>query len=148
MNSRSVFRILTVVATVAGLQTSQPVTAVEPLRSWVVEQPQFKALLSDKPAGLRRQGALMWQHLLDVPVGRATAVRWGVRYVSEEMYRIHGELQFKLIASGPARTDDLALAKKYDLRTVPECPRQIRLPNGGALHVLHPDSLQHYFAGV
>ena len=148
MNSRSVFRILTVVAAVAGLQTSQPVTAVEPLRSWVVEQPQFKALLSDKPAGLRRQGALMWQHLLDVPVGRATAVRWGVRYVSEEMYRIHGELQFKLIASGPARTDDLALAKKYDLRTVPECPRQIRLPNGEALHLLHPDSLQHYFAGV
>ena len=83
MKSRSVFRVLTVVAAVAGLQVSQPATAVEPLRSWVVEQPQFEALLSDKPAGLRRQGALMWQHLLDVPVGRATAVRWGVRYVSE-----------------------------------------------------------------
>ena len=148
MKFRSVFRILTVVAAVAGLPASQPVTGVEPLRSWVVAQPQFAALLSEKPPGLRRQGALIWQHLLDVPVGRATAVRWGVRYVSDEMYRIHGELQFKLIASGPARTDDLALAKKYDLRTVPECPRQIRLASGEALHLLHPDSLQHYFAGV
>ena len=148
MTPHFTFRLLTVFAALAALPIRQPVTAVEPLRSWVVEQPQFKTLLSDQSAGLRRQGALMWQHLLDVPVGHATAVRWGVRYVSEEMYRIHGELQFKLISSGPDRTDDLALAKKYQLRTVPECPRQIRLPNGDYLHILHPDSLRHYFAGV
>ena len=148
MNARYVSRFLTVFTTLAGLQSFEPVLAAEPLRSWVVEQPQFKTLLSNQPAGLRRHGALMWQHLLDVPVGHATGVRWGVRYVSEEMYRLHGELQFKLIASGPDRTDDLALAKKYRLRTVPECPRQIRLPNGDHLHILHPDSLHHYFAGV
>ena len=98
--------------------------AGEPFHSWVIERPQFRSLLSNEPPGLRRQGGLIWQHLLDVPVGRATAVRWGVRFVSEEMYRLHGQLGFKLIASGPNRTDDLAMAKKHKLQTIPECPRQ------------------------
>ncbi|GIT29718.1 MAG: hypothetical protein Ct9H300mP1_17640 [Planctomycetaceae bacterium] len=64
------------------------------------------------------------------------------------MYRLHGELGFKLIASGPNRTDDPAMAKKHKLQTVPECPRQKRLPNGDRLHILHPDSIEHYFQGV
>ena len=59
--------------------------AGEPFHSWVIERPQFRSLLSNEPPGLRRQGGLIWQHLLDIPVGRATAVRWGVRFVSEEM---------------------------------------------------------------
>ena len=122
--------------------------AGEPFHSWVIERPQFRSLLSNEPPGLRRQGGLIWQHLLDVPVGRATAVRWGVRFVSEEMYRLHGELGFKLIASGPNRTDDLEMAKKHKLQTIPECPRQKRLPNGDRLHILHPDSIEQYFQGV
>ena len=94
----------------------------------MIERPQFRSLLSNEPPGLRSQGGLIWQHLLDVPVGRATAVRWGVRFVSEEMYRLHGQLGFKLIASGPTRTDDLAMAKTHKLQTIPERPLQIRLP--------------------
>lgn len=117
-------------------------------RSWVVEKPMFQSLLSDKSPGLRAEGGLIWQHLLDVPVGRATAVRWGVRYVSEEMYRVHGEVGFKVIASGPHRTDDLRMAKKYNVLTVPECPRPSLGPDGERLHILHPDSIQHYFSGV
>ena len=122
--------------------------AEEPFHSWIIDQPKYRSLLSDEPPGLRSQGGLIWQHLLDVPVGRTTAVRWGVRFVSEEMYRLHGELGFKLIASDPIRTDDPEMARKYGLQTVPECPRQKRLPDGRRLHILHPDSIKFYFEGV
>ena len=125
-----------------------PGVAAEPFHSWVIEHPKYRSLLSNEPPGLRSQGGLIWQHLLDVPVGRATGVRWGIRFVSEEMYRLHGELGFKLIASGPNRTDDLEMARKHKLQTVPECPRQKPLPNGDRLHILHPDSIKYYFEGV
>ena len=116
--------------------------------SWVVETPMFEQLLSQEPAGLRSQGGLIWQHLIDVPVGRDTAVRWGVRYVSEEMYRLHGQLGFKIIASGPNRTDDPQLARKYQVLSVPEGLRPTAWSGGGQIHILHPDAVKAYLASI
>ena len=43
-------------------------------RSWVVPDPLYDELLTNEPPGLRAEGSLMWQHLLDVPIDRESVV--------------------------------------------------------------------------
>ena len=117
-------------------------------RSWVVERPLFEELLSDQTPGHRAEGSLIWQHLLDLPVGRATAVRWATRYVAEEMYRTHAESGFKLVCSTPNRTDAPQLARKYRVLSVPEGAAPAIGPDGNPLYILHPASLRRYYAGI
>lgn len=67
-----------------------PSEAPEP-RTWVVEDPLFRELLSDEPPGLASHGALMWTHLFNRRVLQSTAVRFGVEYLYEDAYRVFGE---------------------------------------------------------
>ncbi|MGD9496403.1 MAG: beta-galactosidase trimerization domain-containing protein [Armatimonadota bacterium] len=93
----------------AGVYRSE-LQAVEPVyrgpRTWQVPDPLFAELLSDQPAGLAREGALIWGHLNDVALLRETARRFAVRYSEDEAYQIHA--QHKLIFIGHAVIRDLA----------------------------------------
>ncbi len=60
-------------------------------RTWIVEDPLFRELLSDEPPGFAADGALMWTHMLNQRVLQATAVRFGVEYVYEDAYRLFAD---------------------------------------------------------
>ena len=81
--------------------------AVKPMprgpRVWVTEDPLYEQLLSDQPPGLRTEGVLIWGHLNDASLLRETAKRFGIRYVLDEVYQVHGEHDLHFIGHGTIR---------------------------------------------
>ena len=107
-------------------------------RSWVVPDPLHEELLSDEPPGLRSQGSIIWQHILDVPMGRAAAVRFATRYVSDEVHRDHALSGFHLVGARPNNLDDRKAADRWKITTVcvPEA--------AGFPWLLDPQAIQKY----
>lgn len=81
--------------------------AVRPMprgpRVWVTEDPLYEPLLTDRPPGLRTEGVLIWGHLNDAGLLRETARRFGIRYVLDEVYQLHGEHDLHFIGHGTIR---------------------------------------------
>ncbi len=118
-----------------------PAPPKEAFRSWVIPDPLYEELLSDEPPGLRSQGSIMWQHMLDLPECRAAAVRFGMRYVAEEMFRDHALAKFRLMAGDYKRRRG---SDQWPLTIVPHAP----LNAPGAPWILDPRSLDHYYDWV
>ena len=133
-----------------------PVPLGKEFRSWVVPDPLYEELLTDEPPGLRSQGSIIWQHILDVPVGRAAGVRFATRYVSDDVYRDHARAGLHLVASRPGKTDDLEAAKRWKLTMIPvgPIPRSTwevpveKLQSSDVGWLLDPRAIEFYLAGV
>jgi len=130
------------------LQAVKPTPPKAKFRSWVVPDPLYEELLSNEPPGLRQQGSLVWGHLLDLPMGRAAAVRFATRYVSDEMHRDHSRSGFRVVSSEAGRTDDPEAFKRWGLTDVPEGPLPRPLPGESWPWPLDPDALELYFKGI
>jgi len=128
----------------------------EEFRSWAVPDPLYEELLTNELPGLRSQGSIIWQHILDVPTGRMTARRFAVRYVSDDVYREHADSGFRLVASEPNRTDDIESADRWGLTTVPEGPIHVStyavpvkaLQPGDMPWLLDPRAIEYYMTVV
>lgn len=106
--------------------------AVKPMprgpRVWGTDDPLYEPLLSDRPPGLRTEGVLIWGHLNDASLLRETARRFGIRYVLDEVYQLHGEHDLHFIGHGTIRhlnPDDPWVRWK-----VKNLPTPGRLPEG------------------
>ena len=115
-------------------------------RSWVVPDSLYEELLSDEPPGYRRDGSIIAAHLVDVPTGRMTAKRFGVRYVSDEIYRSHNENGLLMVTSEPNRHDDPGAAHRWQVKTVPHGPLR-RTTVDGKLQfgwAVDPDNMAYF----
>ncbi|MBM4078583.1 MAG: hypothetical protein FJ278_02705 [Planctomycetes bacterium] len=74
---------------------------------WKVEQPLFRELLSAKPPGLARHGAIMWAHLINKGPLTAWALRNGVPYSLDETLRLHGQHKLHLLWNPASLLADL-----------------------------------------
>lgn len=115
----------------------QPAPEKESFRSWEIPDPLYEELLSDEPPGLRSQGSIMWQHMLDLAESRPAAVRFGSRYVAQEMFRDHSLSKFRLMAGDFKRRRG---SDHWPLLIVPHAP--LNAPD--APWVLDPRSLDNY----
>ncbi len=115
-----------------------PADKPEP-RTWVVEDPLFRDLLDDEPPGLASHGALMWTHMFNANVLRATAVRFGVEYVYEDMFRLFGENS--LIPLGGSGTGERGeYYEKYDIEYASYLKEPRDIP-----WILDPEALEAYY---
>ncbi len=61
------------------------------------ENPLYRELLGDEPAGLAKRGSLTWVHGLVDPYMRPFAMQYGTRYVSDEMYKMFADEKLQVI---------------------------------------------------
>ena len=87
-------------------------------RSWVVPDPLYEELLGTQPPPLGPEGSIIWQHVIDVPVGRMTAIRFAVRWVSDELHEQHSLGKFHALAIAPNRLDDREAADRWKVTTI------------------------------
>jgi len=109
-------------------------------RSWVVPDPMFEGLFSEEPAGLCREGVLIWGHLNDVSLLRETAKRFGVRYVEDEIYREHGVHGLHLIGHAIRQKDPEDPWTRWNVTNVPVAERQ----PADVPWILDPRSIEHH----
>lgn len=61
------------------------------------ENPLYRELLSDEPAGLAKHGSITWVHGLVVPFMRPFALQYGTRYVADEMYKMFANEKLQVV---------------------------------------------------
>jgi hypothetical protein len=115
-----------------------PAASPEP-RTWVVEDPLFRELLGEEPPGLARDGALMWTHLFNARVLRATAVRFGIEYVYEDAFGTFAENSL-IPLGGSAAGERGEFYERFGIKYL----SYLRAPRDAAW-VLDPDALEAYF---
>ncbi len=114
-------------------------------RTWQVPDPLFHELLSDRPPGWRREGALFWGVLNDVALLRSTAVRLAVAYSEEAAYREHAEHKLILVGHGVIR--DLNQAHPIARQRIRNAPTVGR-PPAQVPWLLDPAAIAAQLAGI
>ncbi len=61
------------------------------------ENPLYRELLSDEPAGLAGHGSFTWLHGLVEPFMRPFAMQYGTRYVADEMYKMFADEKLQVV---------------------------------------------------
>lgn len=132
-------------ATPVYVSTVRPLAAADaPVRTWVLEDPLFKELLTDEMPSPDRAGALMWTHLFNAQVLRETAKRFAVRYSEEEAYKYFGDYRLIAVGGGLVSGEKAARFERYGVKNLAYLKA---LPEGIPWD-LDPKAIDHYIGVV